>query len=200
MLDEHLGYVADELRNQRFREAVALAVKPGDVVVDLGCGSGLLGLLCLKAGASRVIAIDSTPIIEIARETIARAGYGDRCDVISGKSFRVGISEPADVVICDHVGYFGFDYGILELLRDARARFLKPSGTLLPSRLRLNLGLVQSDSARKKADGWRDLKVHSGYHWLGAYGINTKHAVELKADEIIGRIGPANGGHWEVLQ
>jgi len=186
MLDEHLGYVADDVRNQRFREAISRVVRPGDVVVDLGCGSGILGLMCLKAGASHLIAIDSTPIIEIARETFARAGYGDRCDFISGKSFRVSTAARADVMVCDHVGYFGFDYGILELLRDARTRFLKPHGKVLPSRLRLKISPVQSDTARKKAEGWRDAKVASEYHWLGAYGINAKHAVELKADEIIG--------------
>ena len=186
MLDEHLGYVADHVRSQRFCEAIARIVKPGDVVIDLGCGSGILGLMCLKAGASRLIAINSTPMIGIARETFERAGYGERCSFISGKSFRVRTSELADVVICDHVGYLGFDYSILELLRDARTRFLKPNGTVLPSRLRLMIGPVQSDTARKKADGWRDAKVASEYHWLGTYGINAKHAVELKADEIIG--------------
>jgi protein arginine N-methyltransferase 1 len=186
VLDEHLGYVADDVRNRRFREAVSRVVKPGDVIVDLGCGSGILGLMCLKAGASRLISIDSTPILEIARETFARAGYGDRCEFISGQSFRIATSELADIVICDHVGYVGFDYGILELLRDARTRFLKPHGILLPCRLRLMIGPVQSGAARKKADGWRDARVASEFHWLGSYGINAKHAVELKSDEIIG--------------
>lgn len=186
MLDEHLGYVADNVRIQCFREAITRIVKPGDIVVDLGCGSGVLGLMCLKAGASRLIAIDSTPMIEIARQTFARAGYIDHCDFISGKSFRVSTPAAADVVICDHVGYFGFDYGILELVCDARTRFLKPHGTVMPSRLRLMISPVQSDTARRKANGWRDEKVASEFHWLGSYGINSKHAVELKGEEIIG--------------
>ena len=59
MLDEHLGYVADRIRLERFRAAIAKAITAGDRVADLGCGSGILGLLCLRAGAGRCMA--STP-------------------------------------------------------------------------------------------------------------------------------------------
>ena len=59
-LQEHLGYVADSLRNDRFRVAIDKIVKPGDHVVDVGCGTGVLGLFCLQAGAAKVDAIDST--------------------------------------------------------------------------------------------------------------------------------------------
>ena len=43
-------------------------------------------------------------------------------------------------MLCDHLGYFGFDYGIIELLQDARERFLKPRGIVVPSRVKLMLG------------------------------------------------------------
>ena len=45
MLDEHLGYVADRTRLEQFRAAFAKVVCAGDQVADLGCGSGILGLL-----------------------------------------------------------------------------------------------------------------------------------------------------------
>ena len=86
---------------------------PGDRVADLGCGSGILGLLCLRAGAGQVFGIDSTAMIEVARETFLRAGLAGRGDFIHGHSHRVELREPVDLVICDHVGYFGFDYGIV---------------------------------------------------------------------------------------
>ena len=119
MLNEHLGYVADRTRFEQFRAAIAKVVCAGDQVADLGCGSGILGLLCLQAGAGRVCAIDSTAMIEVARETLARAGLGDRGVFIPSHSLRVDLPEPVDVVICDHIGYFGFDYGILHTLQDA---------------------------------------------------------------------------------
>ena len=71
MLDEHLGYVADHVRLERYESAVARVMGRGDLVADLGCGSGILGLLCLHAGAGRVFGIDSTAMLEVARETFA---------------------------------------------------------------------------------------------------------------------------------
>jgi len=104
MLDEHLGYLADTVRLERFRCAITKAVEPGAIVVDLGCGSGILGLICLQAGAATLIAIDSTEIIEVAREALRRADVVERCVLIRGQSYRVELPTRADVVICDHVG------------------------------------------------------------------------------------------------
>ena len=192
MLDEHLGYVADAVRLEQFRSAVAQVVQPGDRVADVGCGSAVLGLLCLQAGAGHVDAIDSTAAIEIARQSLTRAGWGDKANFIHGKSFQVDLPEAVDVVICDHVGYFGFDYGLIEIMADARRRFLKPGGRLIPGRLRLQLGAVESDKCRQLAEGWQAPGIPGEFHWLRQHGINTKHAVNLLADEVLA--GPAELG------
>jgi len=192
VLDEHLGYVADAFRLEQFRSAVAQVVQPGDRVGDLGCGTAMLGLLCLQAGAGHVDAIDSTTAIEIARQSLSQAGWGDKANFIHGKSFQVALPEAVDVVICDHVGYFGFDYGLIEIMADARRRFLKPGGRLIPGRLRLQLGAVESDKCRQLAEGWQAPGIPGEFHWLRQHGINTKHAVNLQAEEVLA--GPAELG------
>ena len=53
-LEEHYSYLSDTNRLARFELAVARAVAAGDSVADIGCGFGVLGLMCLKAGASHV--------------------------------------------------------------------------------------------------------------------------------------------------
>lgn len=90
MLDEHLGYVADATRLDLYKTAIAKAISAGDTVADLGCGSGVLGLLCLRAGAGRVYAVDDSAMIDIARETFKRAGLGDRAACMRGKSSQLG--------------------------------------------------------------------------------------------------------------
>ena len=186
MLEDHLDLVADRVRLDHFRVAVAKVLKPGNCVADLGCGSGILGLLCLRAGAVRVFAIDSTAMIEVARETLTRTGLGDRGVFVPGHSHRIDLPEPVDVVICDHVGYFGFDYGIVHTLQDARRRFLKPGGSLIPARIQLRLGAVESETCRDKAEGWRAEGVPAEYHWLRQYASNAKHAVELPREAVLG--------------
>ena len=185
MIREHLGYVSDGIRLEHFKAALAKVIRPGDRVADLGSGSGVLGLLCLQAGASHVVAIDDSAIIDIARESLVRAGQGDNATFIRGISSQIELPEPVDVVICDHVGYFGFDYGIIEFIQDARRRFLKPGGTLMPSKIRLNVAAVASRQCSELSLGWQGEKVPPEFNWLSSYSINAKHAVTLERDDVL---------------
>jgi protein arginine N-methyltransferase 1 len=145
--------------------------------------------LCLQAGAAHLDAIDSTAAIEIARQSLTQAGWGEKAHFILGQSFQVELPEPVDVVICDHVGYLGFDYGLIETMADARRRFLKPGGCMIPGRLRLQLGAVESGKCHQLAQGWVAPGIPPEFHWLRQHGINTRYAVNLRADEVLA--GPA---------
>lgn len=186
MLDEHLGYVADAIRLKCYRAAIAQVVAPGYSVVDLGCGSGILGLFCLQAGAALVYAIDDSAIIEIARESLTRAGFGERAVCMPGKSGQIELPKCVDVVVCDHIGYFGFDYGLVAICQDARQRFLKPNGTLIPSTIRLNIVAVDSQKCTDLVNGWQVAGIPREFHWLRNNSINTKHSVNLCADDLLG--------------
>ena len=196
MLDEHLGYVADRHRLEAFRDAIARTLEPGDRVADLGCGTGVLGLLCLQAGASRVYAIDATAMIEVARRTMEQAGVADRCTFVHERSQRASPPEPVDVAICDHVGYFGFDYGIVAMMGDARARLLAPGGRVIPQRIRLELAAVESNEARAKVDGWSDEGVPAELHWLAHHAANEKRSVQLAREALLG--APARLGEIDL--
>ncbi|MFN3423597.1 MAG: 50S ribosomal protein L11 methyltransferase [Novosphingobium meiothermophilum] len=183
-LSEHHSYLIDARRTQLYRRAIQLSNVCDETVADLGCGFGILGLLCLEAGAGRVWGIDATDATDIALETAARAGYGSRYSCIRGQTFRAELPEVVDVLICDHVGYFGIDYGILQLMADAQERFLKPDGRIIPERIHLFLAGVRSDSCRKKLDVWETPEITPEFHWLRSYAVNTKHAVDLMPTDL----------------
>jgi hypothetical protein len=198
ILEEHLGYLTDSARLERYRLAIAQTVSAGDLVADVGSGTAVLGLMCLQAGAGHVHAIDSTAAIELARASLAQAGWAAQSTMHLGKSYRVALPERVDVLICDHVGYFGFDYGLVALLADARKRFLKPDGRIIPARLRLQLGAVESQTCHDKAESWRGPGIPPEFHWVRHHGINAKYAVTLKPEEILA--GPAHLGTLDLRE
>jgi len=184
VLAEHFDYLSLEGRAALYGEAIARAIRPGDVVADLGCGFGVLGIQCLRAGAARVYGIDSSGAIDIARESVARAGLADRYHCIRGSTYRTRLPEKVDLVICDHVGWFGLDYDIVPMLEDARRRLLKPGGKILPQKLRLVLAGVSSDQCRALTDWWSTPPIPADYGWLGEYQCNTKHSHQYQPQEI----------------
>src|SRR5262245_32066777 len=129
MLDEHLGYLRDAKRLAKYKQAINLALRRGDSIVDLGCGTGVLGLLCLP---DRAYEIESGPVISVARESFERCGFASKATFIQSRTFVAEIPHEVDLAISDHVGYFGIDYDIVELLHDARTRFLRPGGKTIP--------------------------------------------------------------------
>src|SRR5471032_1272785 len=95
LIDEHRQYVSDRARVDAFARAIASVVRPGDVVVDLGCGTGILGLLACRAGAARVYAIDSGSMLDVARRLARANGFADRIVHVPGHSTRVTLPERA---------------------------------------------------------------------------------------------------------
>jgi predicted RNA methylase len=65
----------DKARCDAYREAIHRIVKPGDVVVDLGAGTGLLSFFALQAGARHVYAIEMSRIADAAAELIEANGF-----------------------------------------------------------------------------------------------------------------------------
>lgn len=63
----------DTERTELFKKAIFAQVKPGDIVLDSGTGSGILALFAAQAGAQKVIAFEIDPYIaKLAKENIAR--------------------------------------------------------------------------------------------------------------------------------
>lgn len=136
----HRDLLADLGRVRAMVAAVRASVRPGDVVVDVGTGTGVLAVAAARAGASRVYAIEAVAeILELARQVAADNGVADRIVFVEGRSTEVelGKGERADVVLAELVGSFGLEESIVHCAADARRRFLRPGGRLVPDALRL---------------------------------------------------------------
>src|SRR5215471_9035474 len=153
VVDEHRQYLSDPARLQVFERAVAASVRAGDVVIDLGAGTGILGLLACRAGAARVYAIENGGMIEVARALARANGFGDRITFLRTHSSEAQLPEHADVLVADLIGRMGFEAGAFEAYADVR-RWLKPGARVIPDSISIFAAPVEQDTAHEDVEFW----------------------------------------------
>ncbi len=86
--------------------AEAMDVGEGDVVIDVGTGTGVLAIIAAKLGASRVLAVDNSPgVEEVGRANAEAHGVADRIEFLHGDLFDpLDEDLEADVIIGDVSG------------------------------------------------------------------------------------------------
>jgi amino acid adenylation domain-containing protein/non-ribosomal peptide synthase protein (TIGR01720 family) len=137
LYDEFLYFAmtSDQPRNRIYQAAIDRLV-PGRTVVEIGTGSdAILARFCAEAGAMRVYAIEtSAEACQSARRRIAQLGLADRVTVIHGDCRTIELPERVDVCVSEIIGTIASSEGAPALLNDARRRFLKDDGVMIPSR------------------------------------------------------------------
>lgn len=99
-------------------------VAPGATVLDIGCGSGVLGITALVLGAARAHGVDVTPAaIEVSRANAERNGVAEGWTVSIGS--LADLERPADVVVANILAPV-----LVELADDLR-RLTAPGGSLV---------------------------------------------------------------------
>src|SRR5437764_9744196 len=101
ILDQHRALLADSARTNAYAEAIGRVVRAGDVVLDLGSGSGVLAVLACRAGARKVYAVEQGHMADIAAMVVLNNGCRDRVEVLHARSHDVTLPEPADVLITE---------------------------------------------------------------------------------------------------
>jgi len=100
-------YLTDEVRLSAYQRPINATVRPADVVLDLGSGTGILGLFACRAGAAHVYSIEVGSIIGLAREIYRVNGFLDRVTYMRGVSTELELSRKVDVVVADEIGNLG---------------------------------------------------------------------------------------------
>jgi protein arginine N-methyltransferase 1 len=156
----------DEARTSALVGAVRAAVRPDDVVLDLGTGTGLLALAALQAGARRVFAIEETAIASAA-EAVFRGE--PRITLLRGNSRELSLDEPATLLVSEILGDEPLAERVLEAFADARARLLAPGARILPRRLRILARGVELDPATQGAHRFEERAIR---RWSDLYGLD----------------------------
>jgi SAM-dependent methyltransferase len=131
----------DSTRTESYRNAIKEVVKPGDRVLDFGCGTGVLSIFAERAGASKVYALDRSSMLHAAEEIFAKNGCKN-IETIFGEGEVVELPGQVDVIVSEWMGHFLFAERMLPPLITLREKFLAPGGRMIPEYCSLHVGLV----------------------------------------------------------
>jgi type II protein arginine methyltransferase len=177
----HWNLVRDTARNAAYEAALRRVVGPDSLVLDIGAGTGLLGLLALRAGAGHVVSCEMNPAVaRMAAEIAAVNGVADRLRVVPKKSDALIVGEdlarPADVIVSEIVDNTLLGEHVLPVHRDAVSRLLRPGGHVIPGGGAIIVALGHDSTLARRRMG-----EHAGFD-LSAFNQLASPSHSVSAD------------------
>lgn len=145
----HIPMLAHDARNRAYETAIKSVIKAGDIVLDIGTGSGLLAMMAIRAGAAHVYACELNPVLaSAARDIIDRNGFSDKITLIEKHSSQIKIGEDmpakADVMVTEIFDNGLVGEGALPTIGHAWQALLKPEARIIPEAATLKARLISS--------------------------------------------------------
>lgn len=169
----HHKMLSDDNRTLAYQRAVE-KLKPyvqGKIVLDVGCGSGILSMFCAIAGAAHVYAVDASKIIDIAARKVVEANhFEDRITLIKGKieDLVLPVTE-VDCIISEWMGTLMVAESMVDSVLLARQKYLKPGGLMMPHTAKEFLAPLCMDE-------YYDDKIA---FWTNVYGVDMSCLTDL---------------------
>lgn len=194
----HERMLADRVRVEAYRKGIQGSVRPGDVVIDLGTGTGILAFMAARAGARHVYAIDHSDFIEVAKEIGRQNGF-DNITFVAQNSRAFTPPEPADLLLHEQLGPAIFGENMIMNLLDLKRRALKPDGRIAPALFDLYIEPVALKDEYRVPKIWEieglgvDLSFLRSYTPLDKY-VGKFHALQtvknFEVDRLLGEPAP----------
>ena len=174
----HEEMIKDTIRTETYMKAIIQNPElfRGKVVLDVGCGTGILSIFASRAGAAHVYGIDAAEVALQARQIVEDNGLTEKVTIIKGKVEEVQLPVgQVDIIISEWMGYFLLYESMLESLIFARDKWLAPDGIMLPDTAKLYLvGVEDAEYKESKVDFWDSV-----------YGVNMSMIKPLVVTEPI---------------
>lgn len=195
---DHRRMLDDPIRVGAFARALGESCS-GRVVAEIGVGLGPLSLLALQSGARRVYGIEVDPrTLALATELMRQNGFGpDRFVPLLGRSDEIALPEPVDVLVGELIDSIGVGENGAWFLGDARSRWLRPGGHVIPGKIHIEVALASSavfgDERRLFAD---TLRIRHGLDYRPVLGhlASPRRTLTVEPDELLTALAP-----WQTV-
>lgn len=174
----------DEVRTMSYRNAIYhnSHLFKDKVVLDVGCGTGILSMFAAKAGARLVIGVDMSNIIDTTRLIVAKNGFQDKIVLLKGKMEEVELPvDSVDIIISEWMGYFMLYESMLDTVLYARDRYLnKENGKIFPDKATMVISAIED------AD-YKEQKINcTAGKFLGEASLHTLTNILTVWDKVYG--------------
>jgi predicted RNA methylase len=170
----HRTMALDTVRNRAYAHALARIVTPDSVVLDLGAGTGVLGLIAARLGARRVYLVEPTDVISVAQELVTANGLDDRVQCLRGRLDDIALPEKVNVIVSVMTGNFLVTEDLLPVLFHARDTVLAPGGRLIPNAAVMEATIVSAPAMHAMHVGcWSGVQEGISTSVVRPYAANT---------------------------
>jgi protein arginine N-methyltransferase 1 len=111
-------------------------------------------------------------------------GFAGRVEFVKNRSQNVSLPEPVDVIVSDTGASFGLQGGMLGALMDARTRFLKPGGQIIPQSVDLLIAPIDLKDARD-LDVWNKDRYGLDLSSIRQFAANTNYHMALHPGNVL---------------
>uniref|UniRef100_A0A0G4HJJ8 type I protein arginine methyltransferase n=1 Tax=Chromera velia CCMP2878 TaxID=1169474 RepID=A0A0G4HJJ8_9ALVE len=218
-MEHQQNMLRDYVRTSMYKIAIeenASSDFEGKTVMDVGAGSGILSYFAALSGASRVYSVEASgaagaietvvsdnelfkDTIEVLNILVEHLEVTEACSQGESRSEgketkrkqRKQIESKVDTLISEPIGVALFNERMVETYLTARDKFLKPNGTMLPSRASLSFAPF-SDSTlyaelRRKVEFWESA---SDFHGIDMTGLTERSLREVFRQPVCDYLDP----------
>lgn len=155
----HEEMLKDEVRTLTYRNSMYhnKHLFKNKIVLDVGCGTGILSMFAAKAGAKQVFGVDMSGIVEQARIIVEKNGFADKVTLIRGKIEEITLPVPkVDIIMSEWMGYCLFYESMLDSVLFARDKWLADDGMMFPDRATLYITAIEDRQYKDDKINWWD--------------------------------------------
>jgi precorrin-6B methylase 2 len=163
LVGHHRNLLDDGVRTKSFIRAIEKVVKRGDVVADLGAGTGVLAIAARRAGAKKVYAIERGPIARIGAALTEENGVSG-IEWIEKWSRDVVLPESVDVIVSECFGVLAAGGTMLQAVDDLARRHLRARGRVIPRSAAIFAAPVEAPAEHRWVGHWNAKRYGMTFH------------------------------------